>query len=161
MDFEKIGKYKILGELGSGAMGVVYRAHDPILDRHVAIKMISSALGVDDELRKRFHREAQAAARLNHPNIITVFDFGEEQGRMYIAMELLEGSDLKDIMAAGTLQTLDDKLAIMEQILDGLAFAHAKEITHRDLNASTGPRMGPGRCANAGCKRDEGSRPVR
>jgi serine/threonine protein kinase len=133
MDFEKIGKYKILGELGSGAMGVVYRAHDPILDRHVAIKMISSTLGVDDELRKRFHREAQAAARLNHPNIITVFDFGEEQGRMYIAMELLEGSDLKDIMAAGTLQTLDDKLAIMEQILDGLAFAHAKEITHRDL----------------------------
>jgi len=133
MDFEKIGKYKILGELGSGAMGVVYRAHDPILDRHVAIKMISSTLGVDDELRKRFHREAQAAARLNHPNIITVYDFGEEQGRMYIAMELLEGSDLKDIMAAGTLQTLDDKLAIMEQILDGLAFAHAKEITHRDL----------------------------
>jgi hypothetical protein len=133
MDFEKIGKYKILGELGSGAMGVVYRAHDPILDRHVAIKMISASLGLDDELRKRFHREAQAAARLNHPNIITVFDFGEEQGRMYIAMELLEGSDLKDIMAAGTLQTLDDKLAIMEQILDGLAFAHAKEITHRDL----------------------------
>jgi serine/threonine-protein kinase len=133
MEFEKIGKYKIQGEIGSGAMGVVYKAVDPVLARTVAIKMISAALGADDDLRKRFHREAQAAARLNHPNIITVYDFGEEQGKIYMAMELLEGTDLKDVMAAGTLATLDDKLAVMEQILDGLAFAHAKEVVHRDL----------------------------
>jgi serine/threonine protein kinase len=133
MEFEKIGKYKILGEIGQGAMGVVYKAHDPILNREVAIKTISASLGADDDLRKRFHREAQAAARLNHPNIITVFDFGEEHGKIYMAMELLEGTDLKDIMTSGQLATLDDKLAIMEQILDGLAFAHAKEIVHRDL----------------------------
>ena len=133
MEFEQIGKYKILGEIGQGAMGVVYKAHDPILNRYVAIKTISATLGSDDDLRKRFHREAQAAARLNHPNIITVFDFGEEHGKIYMAMELLEGTDLKDVMAGGQLATLDDKLAIMEQILDGLAFAHAKEIVHRDL----------------------------
>jgi serine/threonine-protein kinase len=133
MEFEQIGKYKILSEIGQGAMGVVYKAHDPILNRYVAIKTISATLGADDDLRKRFHREAQAAARLNHPNIITVFDFGEEHGKIYMAMELLEGTDLKDVMAGGQLATLDDKLAIMEQILDGLAFAHAKEIVHRDL----------------------------
>ena len=133
MEFEQIGKYKIQAEIGQGAMGVVYKAHDPILNRDVAIKTISAALGSDDDLRKRFHREAQAAARLNHPNIITVFDFGEEHGKIYMAMELLEGTDLKDVMAAGTLVTLDDKLAVMEQILDGLAFAHAKEVVHRDL----------------------------
>jgi hypothetical protein len=133
MEFEKIGKYKILGEIGQGAMGVVYKAHDPILNRDVAIKTISASLGADDDLRKRFHREAQAAARLNHPNIITVFDFGEEHGKIYMAMELLEGTDLKDIMASGQLPTLDDKLAILEQMLDGLAFAPAQEIVHRDL----------------------------
>ena len=133
MEFEQIGKYKILGEIGQGAMGVVYKAHDPILNREVAIKTISASLGSDDDLRKRFHREAQAAARLNHPNIITVFDFGEEHGKIYMAMELLEGTDLKDVMSSGQLATLDDKLAIMEQILDGLSFAHAKEIVHRDL----------------------------
>ena len=133
MEFEKIGKYKILEEIGQGAMGVVYKAHDPILNWHVAIKTISASLGADDDLRKRFHREAQAAARLNHNNIITVFDFGEEHGKIYMAMELLEGTDLKDVMATGQLPTLNDKLAVMEQILDGLAFAHAKEVVHRDL----------------------------
>lgn len=133
LEFKKIGKYDILGEIGQGAMGVVYKAHDPILNRFVAIKMISANLGADDELKRRFHREAQAAARLNHQNIITVFDFGEEQGKIYMAMELLEGTDLKDLMAAGALQTLDDKLAVVEQILDGLAFAHSKEVVHRDL----------------------------
>jgi len=131
--FEKYGKYEIRGELGQGAMGVVYKAYDPVLDRLVAIKTISASLGADAELRKRFHREAQAAARLNHSNIITVYDFGEEHGQIYIAMELLEGTDLKDLVADKALTTLDEQLAVMEQILDGLAFAHSKEIVHRDL----------------------------
>jgi serine/threonine-protein kinase len=133
MEFEKIGKYKILSEIGQGAMGIVYKAHDPILNRYVAIKTISASLGADDDLRKRFHREAQAAARLNHNNIITVYDFGEEHGKIYMAMELLEGTDLKDLMVSGQLPTLNDKLGVMEQILDGLAFAHAKDVVHRDL----------------------------
>ncbi len=131
--FDKYGKYKIEGELGQGAMGVVYKAYDPVLDRHVAIKTISASLGADAELRKRFHREAQAAARLNHSNIITVYDFGEQHGQIYIAMELLEGTDLKDLVTEKALTTLDEQLAVMEQILDGLAFAHSKEIVHRDL----------------------------
>ena len=132
-EFKEFGKYQIISEIGQGAMGVVYKAHDPVLDRHVAIKTISASLGTDDELRKRFHREAQAAARLNHQNIITVYDYGEEHGKIYIAMELLEGTDLKDLMARRALTGLEDQLAVMEQILDGLAFAHAKEVVHRDL----------------------------
>jgi len=71
-------------------MGIVYKAQDPILNRFVAIKTISASLGADDELRQRFQREARAAASLNHPNIITIHDFGEEQGQIYMAMELLE-----------------------------------------------------------------------
>ena len=130
---EQIGKYKILEKIGQGAMGEVYKAHDPVLNRFVAVKTISADLGADDMLRKRFQREAQSAARLNHPNIITVYDYGEEQGKIYMAMELLEGSDLKQAIAARALPDLAGRLAIMEQICDGLAFAHAHEIVHRDL----------------------------
>jgi serine/threonine protein kinase len=131
--FEQIGKYTILAKLGQGAMGEVWRAHDPILGRDVAIKTISAAGGTDETLRKRFHREAQSAAHLNHPNIITVFDFGEEQGRIYMAMELLEGRDLKELITNRILSDLHDKLDIMEQICEGLAYAHSKDVVHRDL----------------------------
>jgi tetratricopeptide (TPR) repeat protein len=133
MTLESIGKYKILGEIGEGAMGIVYKAHDPFLNRYVAIKMISASLKADNELRERFQREAQAAASLNHPNIVTVHDFGEEQGKIYMAMELLEGTDLRDVIGNPTQRRLEDKLTIMEQVCDGLAFAHAKTIVHRDL----------------------------
>ncbi|HET7295161.1 MAG TPA: protein kinase [Vicinamibacteria bacterium] len=133
MALEKLGKYKITGKIGKGAMGEVYRAHDPVLNREVAIKTISANLSADSDLRKRFHREAQAAARLNHPNIITVFDYGEEQGIIYMAMELLEGADLKDLITQKLLTTIEDKLDVMEQVADGLAFAHGREIIHRDL----------------------------
>src|SRR5688572_24262467 len=133
MEFEQIGKYKILGELGEGAMGVVYKAHDPILNRFVAIKMISANLKADAELRERFQREAQAAASLAHPNIITIHDFGEEHGRIYMAMELLVGTDLKELVGSPTLRRLEDKLGIMEQICDGMAFAHAHGVVHRDI----------------------------
>src|SRR2546425_8868111 len=114
-------------------MGVVYKAHDPILNRFVAIKTISPSLGADTEGRKRFLREAQSAARLNHPNIVTVYDLGEEQGRVYMAMELLEGQDLRQLIGSPAVANLDDKLRIMEQVCDGLAFAHAKSVIHRDL----------------------------
>src|SRR5262249_35073170 len=83
--------------------------------------------------RKRFQREAQSAARLNHPNIITVYDYGEEQGKIYMAMELLDGADLKQAIARRAPLSLDDKLSIVDQIAEGLAFAHSHEIVHRDL----------------------------
>ena len=133
MEFRRLGKYEIVGKIGEGGMGEVYRAHDPVLGRDVAIKTMVAGPGVDDELRRRFHREAQSAARLNHPNITTVYDFGEEQGRMYIAMELLEGSDLKELISDTAPLPLDTKLALMAQICDGLAFAHSRDVIHRDL----------------------------
>ncbi len=131
--FEKIGKYRIVSKIGQGAMGEVYKAEDPVLTRQVAIKTMTAAVSSDPDLRKRFLREAQSAARLNHPNIITVYDFGEEGEHIYMAMELLEGTDLKQLISGGKLRTLDQKLDVMEQIGEGLAFAHGKEVIHRDL----------------------------
>jgi serine/threonine-protein kinase len=133
MELDKVGKYNITAKIGQGAMGEVYKAHDPILNRFVAIKTMTGAIGADDELRKRFLREAQSAARLNHPNIITLFDFGEDQGKIYMAMELLEGNDLKDLISNQSITQLEDKLGFMEQICDGLAFAHMQDVVHRDL----------------------------
>lgn len=133
LEFETIGKYKVLGEIGRGAMGVVYKAHDPVLNRLVAVKTIAPSLGSATEAGKRFLREAQSAARLNHPNIVTVYDLGEEQGRAYLAMELLQGQDLRQLIGSPALVHLDDKLRIMEQVCEGVAFAHAKDVVHRDL----------------------------
>ena len=126
------GKYEAISHLGSGAMGVVWRAQDPVLGRTVAIKTISAALGSDNENKERFLREARAAAQLNHPNIITVFDFGQADNELYMAMELLEGKDLKELITQGQL-TFDQKLDIMEQVADGLAYAHGRDVIHRDL----------------------------
>ena len=133
MQLDQVGKYKILGKIGQGAMGEVYKAHDAVLNRLVAIKTINADLGADESLRKRFEREAQSAARLNHPNIITVYDYGEEHNKIYMAMELLEGTDLKQMIARKAPLSLDQKIEIMDQMADGLAFAHAADIVHRDL----------------------------
>ncbi len=133
MELKRLGKYEIVAKIGQGGMGEVFSAHDPILGRNVALKTIAAGSGADEELRKRFHREAQSAARLSHPNIITVYDFGEEQGHVFIAMELLQGEDLKEMIADGRAMSLETKLSYMEQICDGLAFAHAEDVVHRDL----------------------------
>jgi tetratricopeptide (TPR) repeat protein len=133
MEFDRVGKYQILHEIGRGTMGRVFKAQDPVLGRFVAVKTLSYSLGATEESRKRFHREAQAAAVLSHPNIVTVHDFGEEKGLIYMAMELLEGKDLRDALADGDLRTLDDKLRVMEQVMAGLSFAHSKGVIHRDL----------------------------
>jgi serine/threonine-protein kinase len=130
---EQIGKYKVLSKIGHGAMGEVFKAHDPVLDRYVAIKTIAGELSSDEMLRTRFLREAQSAARLNHPNIIKVYDFGEQAGMLYMAMELLEGNDLKKAITQRGFTGLDDKLRVAEQVAEGLAFAHAHEVVHRDL----------------------------
>jgi serine/threonine-protein kinase len=133
MKLERIGKYEILGEIGRGTMGTVYKAKDPVLNRFVAIKTMVATPGRNDESKQRFQREAQAAALLSHPNIVTVHDLGEEQGLIYMAMELLEGEDLRDVIGTDRVASLDDKLHVMEQIASGLAFAHSKKVVHRDL----------------------------
>jgi tRNA A-37 threonylcarbamoyl transferase component Bud32 len=128
----KIGRYDVKGKLGQGAMGEVFRAHDPVLNREVAIKRITTGLDADETVRKRFRREAEAAAKLSHPNIITVYELGLEGEQLFMAMELLDGIDLKHALADRRL-SLDDRLSVMEQICEGLSFAHAQEIVHRDL----------------------------
>ncbi len=133
MQNERFGNYEIISKIGQGAMGEVFRARDTVLSRDVAVKTILADMGGDDTLRRRFQREAQSAAGLNHPNIITVYDFGQEHERLYMAMELLEGQDLKHVIAERQLATLDAKLEVMEQVAEGLAFAHQNEVIHRDL----------------------------
>jgi Protein kinase domain len=130
---QTIGKYQVMGRIGSGAMGEVYKALDPVLNRHVALKTMSAEFGSDPELRQRFEREAQSAARLTHPHIVTVYELGEEAGHTFIAMELLEGQDLKVLLGGPRLAALEAKLRVMDQVCDALAFAHAHDVVHRDL----------------------------
>jgi serine/threonine protein kinase len=130
----RIGRYKILDELGRGAMGVVYRAEDPSLDRVVALKTIQ--LGYADEDRKayekRFMLEAKAAGKLTHPNIVTIFDYGEEEDIAYMAMELLEGQDLRSRIRQGGIAPME-AVDIALQVADGLGFAHEFGVVHRDV----------------------------
>jgi serine/threonine-protein kinase len=145
MERERIGKYEIVGELGRGTMGQVYKARDPALNRFVALKTLEvRASPGDEETPKRFKREAQAAALLSHPNIVTVHDFGEEHGRFYMAMELLEGTDLRDAIDNELLKTLDEKLDVMDGVLAALDYAHAKGVVHRDVKPAN-IHLGPGR----------------
>src|SRR5262245_44287775 len=130
---ERIGKYRILGQVGRGGMGTVYRAHDPILDRTVALKVISGEAGLTDELRARFFREAQACAKLSHQNIITVHDLGEEDGHLFIVMEYLEGEELKQLIGQRRPLPLPTKVDLMVQVCAGLDYAHQKGVIHRDI----------------------------
>ncbi len=130
----KIGRYDVASEIGRGAMGVVYRAVDPMLERTVAIKTINMALdpGEMEQYEKRFTIEARAAGSLNHPNIVTIYDIGRSGDLAYMAMEFLEGRELKDIIAGHEL-TADRALDIAAQIADGLAYAHEHDVVHRDI----------------------------
>jgi serine/threonine protein kinase/tetratricopeptide (TPR) repeat protein len=144
MERERIGKYEIVGELGRGTMGEVYKARDPVLNRFVALKTLAVRGAPGDETLDRFKREAQAAALLNHPNIVTVHDFGEEHGLLYMAMELLEGTDLRDAIDNELLKPLDEKLDVMDGVLTALEYAHAKGVIHRDVKPAN-IHLGPGR----------------
>jgi serine/threonine protein kinase len=135
-DLEYISKYRILGRLGAGAMGVVYRAYDPLLKRVVAIKTMAESITSDDKLRARFKREAEAIAQLNHENIIAVYDMGEVSNRLYLVMEFLQGQDLRSLIATSAGLKIEDKLNIMIQICSGLAHAHSKNVVHRDVKPS-------------------------
>ena len=129
----RIGRYKIQDELGRGAMGVVYRAEDPSLDRIVALKTISLADAEGrKEYEKRFLLEAKAAGKLTHPNIVTIYDYGEEEDLAYMAMELLEGSDLRSRMRRKEIPPME-AVEIALQVADGLGFAHEHGVVHRDI----------------------------
>jgi len=133
----KAGRYEIVSELGRGAMGVVYKAMDPVIGRTVAVKTIrlsEEGTGLSrPELLTRFQTEARAAGLLTHPNIVVVFDAGEEDGLYYITMELVEGKSLQALLDSGHAFPLPRTLRIMEQTCNALQFAHERNVVHRDI----------------------------
>jgi serine/threonine protein kinase/tetratricopeptide (TPR) repeat protein len=135
----KLGRYEVVRELGKGAMGIVYLAKDPLIGRLVALKTIRPAAHADDdetkEFQQRFVREAQAAGILNHPAIVTVHDIGQDEGTgvSFIAMEYVEGQNLKEALTQGRPLNFDQIGDIVAQVAEGLDFAHAKGIVHRDV----------------------------
>jgi eukaryotic-like serine/threonine-protein kinase len=126
----KIGKYEVLGMIGRGGMGEVYKARDPQIGRFVAIKMITAN---DPSLVARFFKEARNTGSLQHPNIVTVYDFGDQDGNPYLVMQFLEGASLESIIASGNQLSLVDKLGICIDICNGLGYAHQRGIIHRDI----------------------------
>ena len=134
----QLGRYQIISVLGQGAMGVVYKATDPLIDRVVAIKTINLGLALDEkeEYEARFYQEAKAAGRLSHPNIVTIFDVGKNGDVAYIAMEFLRGRELREILNEMPILPLVQVLDIVAQVASGLAYAHEHGIVHRDVKPS-------------------------
>ena len=128
-EIQRLGKYEIRGELGRGAMGVVYEAYDPLIERVVALKTIrpeALAGAQAAEILARFKREAQAAGKLAHPNIVSIYEFGEDQGVWYIAMELVKGRELKEYFEEQQRFKTVDVVRILSQILSGLGYSHKR-----------------------------------
>lgn len=133
-----LGRYEVIGELGQGAMGTVYKAKDPLIDRVVAIKTINlnQAMEEREEYEARFYQEARAAGRLSHHNIVTIYDVGKSGDVAYIAMEFLEGRELRDVLNEKLILPLGQVIDIVAQIATGLAYAHEHGIVHRDVKPS-------------------------
>ncbi len=162
MQGEKLGKYEIRGILGRGAMGTVYEAWDPLIARKVAIKTVALAAEQDAEAREglaRFQREAQAAGRLQHPNIVGVFDYGETETLAYIVMEFVDGEPLKAVLDRGERFPLGETVRILRELLSGLAFSHAQGVVHRDIKPANImlTRAGSVKIADFGIARIESS----
>ena len=137
-DLKTIGRYEVLGVLGRGAMGVVYKAIDPMIDRTVAIKTIKLSLS-EEELafyEARFAQEIKTVGKLNHPNIVTIFDVGRTDEFAYMAMEFIDGPELKMLMAPGKPLDTATSVDLVAQVADGLALAHTRGIIHRDVKPS-------------------------
>ncbi len=134
---KKVDRFEILSVQGRGAMGVVYKARDPLIDRLVAIKMIAMSTVLPDqqreEFKERFFREARAAGGLNHPNVVSIFDLGEEDGIPFMAMEFVDGRGLSDLLRADRPMPVQQAVSIVRQVADALDYAHEKGIVHRDI----------------------------
>jgi len=135
MEPPQLGRYTIQSELGRGAMGVVYKATDSVLERTVAIKTVNMAFEQEgaDRYEERFYQEARAAAGLNHPNIVTVHDVGKAGDIVFMAMEYIEGVELRTLMGEGQRLGVSQAVAIAAQIAEGLAYAHQRGVVHRDV----------------------------
>lgn len=129
----RLGKYEILSELGRGGMGVVYKARDPFIDRLVALKTITSNLPGNNDLLQRFYQEARSAGTLQHPNIVTIYELGEENGTPFIAMEYIEGETLEAMIARKATVPLVVKLGYIVRVSEGLTYAHEHGVIHRDI----------------------------
>jgi serine/threonine-protein kinase len=125
-----IGRYQVVRRIGQGGMGALYLAQDPKLDREIVIKLL---IDDNDELRERFAREARSAARLRHPHIVTIFDVGDWEGQPFIAMEYIQGHTLAEIIRGSSPLSTVRKLRLIEELCDGLAFAHKTGVVHRDV----------------------------
>ena len=128
----KYGRYDIVGELGKGSMGVIYRAHDPQIDRVVALKVLRHDRVISEGFVQRFFKEAKAIGRLSHPSIVTVYDVGRDQGTIYIAMEFLEGTPLDRVIQEKRL-SLEEIVDLGVQVAEALDYAHQQGIVHRDI----------------------------
>ena len=143
--YRRLGKYELHQLLGEGAMGIVWKAYDTVLRRYVALKLLSASFRKTKDMHERFLREARAAGALQHANIVTVYDLGESEGQLYIAMELVEGRDLSDMIALRDPLALERKLDITIELLTGLHFAHQRGVIHRDVKPSNVRVMPDGR----------------
>jgi serine/threonine-protein kinase len=135
MEASKLGRYAIQSELGRGAMGVVYKATDTALERTVAVKTVNMALERDgaEKYEARFYQEARAAGSLNHPNIVTVYDVGKEGNVAYMAMEFIQGAELRSLLAEGRPLPVSQAVSVASQVAEGLAYAHEHGVVHRDI----------------------------
>ncbi len=141
----EVGRYQVLEKLGEGAMATVYKAFDPSINRELVIKFLHANLCATEEYRQRFLREAKAAGMLSHPNIVTIFDVGEIESRPYIAMELLNGGPLDEMIPAGAELPLRDVLTLGIQIANALDYAHSRGIFHRDVKPANIIRLADGK----------------
>ena len=133
--YRRVGKFELHELLGEGAMGEVWRAYDSVIRRYVALKLLSRA-GRSADARERLLREARAAGALQHPNIVTIYDLGEADGQLFIAMELVDGRDLSTLIALNEPLALERKLDIVIEVLQGLSYAHERGVIHRDIKPS-------------------------
>ncbi|HYD58098.1 MAG TPA: serine/threonine-protein kinase [Burkholderiales bacterium] len=161
MEQPKLGRYLVQSELGRGAMGVVYKATDSVLERTVAVKTVNMALERDgaERYEARFYQEARAAGSLNHPNIVTIYDVGKSGEVVFIAMEFIEGPELRSLIGEGRAMPVAQAVGIAAQVADGLGYAHQHGVVHRDIKPANimVPAEGPVKITDFGIARMRGA----